>query len=123
MTTAQDAFNVAIRCDGKNSVVVKPSNGDNIDGSPITRKLVALDMLRHNLENNSSLLINIVPEESRPTDMIRVSNGEIVQELNPDNRDYSYQRKEIENICETSRKMVGKRIDDMDKGSNDSIDK
>lgn len=123
VTTAQDAFNVAIRCDGKNSVVVKPSNGGNIDGSPITRKLVALDMLRHNLENNSSLLINIVPEESRPTDMIRVSNGEIVQELNPDNRDYSYQRKEIENICETSRKMVGKRIDDMDKGSNDDIDK
>ena len=80
-------------------------------------------MLRHNLENNSSLLINIGPEESRPTDMIRVSNGEIVQELNPDNRDYSYQRKEIENICETSRKMVGKRIDDMDKGSNDGIDK
>lgn len=79
-----DAINIALACDGKTSVVLKPSDTENLEKNPIMEKVMKNDVYKSLITGSNTTTINIVLNEKNGQDMVRINDGNIVQHTNPE---------------------------------------
>lgn len=111
-----DAINIALACDGKTSVVLKPSNTDNLEKNPIMEKVMKNDVYKSLITGSNTTTINIVLNEKNGQDMVRINDGNIVQHTNPEAlSDVKYAEnigkleKMIDKITESTKEYIEKQ--------------
>lgn len=110
-----DAINIALACDGKTSVVLKPSDTDNLEKNPVMNKVMKNDIYKSLITGSNTTTINIVLNEKNGQDMVRINDGNIVQHTNPEAlSDVKYAEnigkleKMIDKITESTKEYVEK---------------
>ena len=111
-----DAINIALACDGKTSVVLKPSNTDNLEKNPVMEKVMKNDIYKSLITGSNTTTINIVLNEKNGQDMVRINDGDIVQHTNPEAlSDVKYAdnigklEKMIDKITESTKEYIEKQ--------------
>ena len=110
VTSLDDAINVALSCDGKNSVILKPSDTNNLENNIIMQKFLANDAYKSVIKGGNDTTIGIVVDEKTPDSIIRIKDGEIVQHTN---------QEALSNIEYTEK--VNKLSDMLDTAKNDAV--
>lgn len=119
-----DAINIALACDGKTSVVLKPSDTENLEKNPVMEKVMKNDVYKSLITGNNTTTINIVLNEKNGQDMVRINDGNIVQHTNPEAMsDIKYAdnigklEKMIDKITESTKEYIEKQknVEDIDK--------
>ena len=119
-----DAINIALACDGKTSVVLKPSNTDNLEKNPVMEKVMKNDIYKSLITGSNTTTINIVLNEKNGQDMVRINDGDIVQHTNPEAlSDVKYAdnigklEKMIDKITESTKEYIEKQknVENIDK--------
>ena len=119
-----DAINIALACDGKTSVVLKPSNTDNLEKNPVMEKVMKNDIYKSLITGSNTTTINIVLNEKNGQDMVRINDGNIVQHTNPEAMsDVKYAEnigkleKMIDKITESTKEYIEKQknVENIDK--------
>lgn len=111
-----DAINIALACDGKTSVVLKPSNTENLEKNPVMEKVMKNDIYKSLITGSNTTTINIVLNEKNGQDMVRMNDGDIVQHTNPEAlSDVKYAEnigkleKMIDKITESTKEYIEKQ--------------
>jgi hypothetical protein len=111
-----DAINIALACDGKTSVVLKPSNTENLEKNPVMEKVMKNDIYKSLITGSNTTTINIVLNEKNGQDMVRINDGDIVQHTNPEAlSDVKYAdnigklEKMIDKITESTKEYIEKQ--------------
>lgn len=119
-----DAINIALACDGKTSVVLKPSNTENLEKNPVMEKVMKNDIYKSLITGSNTTTINIVLNEKNGQDMVRMNDGDIVQHTNPEAlSDVKYAdnigklEKMIDKITESTKEYIEKQknVENIDK--------
>lgn len=119
-----DAINIALACDGKTSVVLKPSNTENLEKNPVMEKVMKNDIYKSLITGSNTTTINIVLNEKNGQDMVRINDGDIVQHTNPEAlSDVKYAdnigklEKMIDKITESTKEYIEKQknVENIDK--------
>lgn len=119
-----DAINIALACDGKTSVVLKPSDTENLEKNPVMEKVMKNDVYKSLITGNNTTTINIVLNEKNGQDMVRINDGNIVQHTNPEAlSDVKYAdnigklEKMIDKITESTKEYIEKQknVENIDK--------
>ena len=119
-----DAINIALACDGKTSVVLKPSDTENLEKNPVMEKVMKNDVYKSLITGNNTTTINIVLYEKNGQDMVRINDGNIVQHTNPEAMsDVKYAdnigklEKMIDKITESTKEYIEKQknVENIDK--------
>lgn len=110
VTSLDDAINVALSCDGKNSVILKPSDTNNLENNIIMQKFLANDAYKSVIKGENDTTVGIVVDEKTPDSIIRIKDGEIVQHTN---------QEALSNIEYTEK--VNKLSDMLDTAKNDAV--
>lgn len=119
-----DAINIALACDGKTSVVLKPSDTENLEKNPIMEKVMKNDVYKSLITGSNTTTINIVLNEKNGQDMVRINDGDIVQHTNPEAlSDIKYAdnigklEKMIDKITESTKEYIEKQknVENIDK--------
>ena len=119
-----DAINIALACDGKTSVVLKPSDTENLEKNPVMEKVMKNDIYKSLITGSNTTTINIVLNEKNGQDMVRMNDGDIVQHTNPEAlSDVKYAdnigklEKMIDKITESTKEYIEKQknVENIDK--------
>ena len=119
-----DAINIALACDGKTSVVLKPSDTENLEKNPVMEKVMKNDIYKSLITGSNTTTINIVLNEKNGQDMVRMNDGNIVQHTNPEAlSDVKYAEnigkleKMIDKITESTKEYIEKQknVENIDK--------
>lgn len=122
VTSLDDAINVALNCDGKNSVILKPSDTNNLENNIIMQKFLANDAYKSVIKGENSTTIGIVVDEKTPDSIIRIKDGEIVQHTNQEalsNIEYTEKVNKLSDILDTAKNDAVSYV----KNIENSIDK
>lgn len=122
VTSLDDAINVALGCDGKNSVILKPSDTINLENNIIMQKCLANDAYKSVIKGENNTTIGIVVDEKTPDSIVRIKDGEIVQHTNQEalsNIEYTEKINKLSDILDTTKKDAVSYV----KGIESLIDK
>lgn len=122
VTSLDDAINVALSCDGKNSVILKPSDTNNLENNIIMQKFLANDAYKSVIKGGNDTTIGIVVDEKTPDSIIRIKDGEIVQHTNQEalsNIEYTEKVNKLSDILDTAKNDAVSYV----KNIENSIDK